>query len=90
MPTIRIPNLLRPYVHGQAEVRVQGATVGEAMEDLVTCYPTFRPHLYKKDGSLRAFVNLFLAERNIKDLQGVETPLNPNDILRLVPSIAGG
>jgi molybdopterin converting factor small subunit len=60
------------------------------MEDLMTRFPNFRTHIYKEDGSLRAFVNLFLASQNIRDMQGLDTPLNPNDILTLVPSIAGG
>jgi molybdopterin synthase sulfur carrier subunit len=90
MPTIRIPNPLRSYVRGQAQVPVQGTTVGAAMEDLVTQFPDFRPHLYKQDGSLRAFVNLFLAAQNVRNLQGLETPLGPEDVLILIPSIAGG
>jgi molybdopterin converting factor small subunit len=90
MPTIRIPNPLRPYVQGQAELLVQGATVGAAMEEMVTRFPSFRPHLYKQDGSLRAFVNLFLAANNVKDMQGLDTPLEADDIINLVPSIAGG
>lgn len=90
MPLIRIPNPLRPYVKGQAEVQVQGETVGAALEDMLTQFPSFRPHLCKEDGSLRAFVNLFLSVQNVKDLQGLDTPLGPDDILNLVPSIAGG
>ncbi|MCS7011571.1 MAG: MoaD/ThiS family protein [Anaerolineales bacterium] len=90
MPTIRIPNPLRPYVNGQAEVAVSGTTVGEAMNDLMRQFPAFRPHLYKPDGTLRSFVNLFLEGRNIRDLQGMDTPLTPDSILNLVPSIAGG
>jgi molybdopterin converting factor small subunit len=53
-------------------------------------YPAFRPHICKDDGSLRAFVNLFLNRNNIRDLQGLDTPLESDDILNLVPSIAGG
>lgn len=90
MPTIRIPNPLRPYVNGQAEVAVSGATVGEAMEDLMRQFPAFRPHLYKNDGTLRSFVNLFLEGQNVRDLQGMDTPLQPDSVLNLVPSIAGG
>jgi len=44
----------------------------------------------KQDGTLRSFVNLFLAGTNIKDLDGLQTKLEPGDTLRLVPSIAGG
>ncbi len=90
MPLIRIPNPLRLYVKGQAEVPVQGETVGAALEDMLTQFPAFRPHLCKDDGSMRAFVNLFLSAKNIKDMQGLDTPLGPDDILNLVPSIAGG
>ena len=90
MTMIHIPNLLRSYVNGQADVPVQGTTVGAALEDLLTQYPTFRPHLCKDDGTLRAFVNLFLNGRNVKDLRGLDTPLASDDILNLVPSIAGG
>jgi molybdopterin converting factor small subunit len=90
MPVLKIPNPLRPYVNGQAEVLVQGATAGAALEDMLAQYPAFRPHLCKDDGSLRAFVNLFLNRSNIRDLQGLDTPLQPDDILNLVPSIAGG
>jgi molybdopterin converting factor small subunit len=90
MPTIRIPNPLRPYVNGQAEIAVQGATANTALEDMLTQFPSFRPQLCKADGSLRAFVNLFLDGQNIRDLRGLDTPLGPDDILNLVPSIAGG
>ena len=90
MPIIRIPTPLRPYVNGQGEVPVQGKTVSQAMQDLVTQFPSFRPHLYNSEGQLRPFVNLFLGGQNVKDLQGLDTPLRPDDILNLVPSIAGG
>ncbi len=90
MPSLKIPNPLRPYVNGRAEVSVRGATAGAALEDMLAQYPAFRPHLCKEDGSLRAFVNLFLNGSNIRDLQGLDTPLGPEDMLTLVPSIAGG
>ncbi len=90
MPVIKIPNPLRPYVNGQVEVPVRGATAGAALEDMLAQYPAFRPHLCKEDGSLRAFVNLFLDRVNIRELQGLDTPLGPEDVLNLVPSIAGG
>jgi len=90
MPSLRIPNPLRSYVNGQAAVLVQGETAGAALDDMLLQYPAFRPHLCKEDGSPRAFVNLFLDGTNIKDLKGMNTPLRPDDILTLVPAIAGG
>jgi molybdopterin synthase sulfur carrier subunit len=90
MPSIRIPHPLRPYVNGQAEVVVQGATARLALEDMLIQFPAFRSHLCKEDGSLRAYVNLFLGKVNIRDLQGLDTSLSSDDILNLIPAIAGG
>ncbi len=90
MPILKIPTPLRYYTNGQAEVPVHGGTVDEAMNSLVEQFPALKPHLYNGDGKLRAFVNLFVGEDNIKDLQGLETPLQPDAQLRLIPSIAGG
>lgn len=90
MATLRIPTPLRAYTGGNNEITVSGNTVGEALNDLVTIYPALRPHLYNGEGSLRPFVNLFLGENNIKDLQGLATPVSENDRLLLIPSIAGG
>jgi sulfur-carrier protein len=90
MPVIRIPTPLRPYANGQTEVSVTGKTVAEAVENLMTQYPPLRSNLTNGDGQLRPFVNLYLGENNIHDLQGLETQLAESDKLLLIPSIAGG
>ncbi len=90
MITLKIPTPLRYYTDGLAEVFVSGPSVADAMRNLVEQYPTLEQHLYNGKGDMRAFVNLFLGEDNIKDLQGLETPLKDGDTLRLIPSIAGG
>jgi adenylyltransferase/sulfurtransferase len=90
MPTLKIPTPLRSYTDGQTEVSLEGNTVGEVMDGLVTRYPTLRPHLFNGEDQLRPFVNLFLNDNNIKDLQGLDTPLKDGDRLMLIPSIAGG
>ena len=90
MPVLRIPTPLRAYTSGKSEVSVGGANVAEALIDLTTQFPTIKPHLFSEGGELRPFVNLFLGEDNIKDLQGVNTPIKDGDKLVLIPSIAGG
>lgn len=90
MPTLRIPTPLRTYTGGESEVPVQGQTVSEAMQYLISQHPSLEPHLYNGKGDLRPFVNLFLGEENVRDLQGLETPLGLEDRLLLIPSIAGG
>lgn len=90
MATLKIPSPLRYYTNGQAEVSVRGTTVDEAMRSLVEQFPSLQPHLYSADGKLRSFVNLFVGEDNIRDLQGLDTPLAEDALVRLIPSVAGG
>ncbi len=90
MTTLRIPTPLRAYTGGQAEVNVSGEKVSDALNDLTNQYPPIKPHLFNDDGGLRPFVNLFVGENNIKDLQGVDTPIREGERLMIIPSIAGG
>ena len=90
MATLRIPTPLRAYTEGQSEVNVEGQTVAEAMDKLVSLYPALRQHLFSGSGELRPFVNLFLNEEDVRHLNGVATPLKENDKLMIIPSIAGG
>ena len=90
MPTIRIPTPLRTYTEGKNEVAVQGDNVAHALNDLTQQYPALQRHIFNDNGELRAFVNLFLNEDNVRDLQGLETPLGENARLMIIPSIAGG
>ena len=90
MPVLKIPTPLRSYTNGQVEVTLSGGNVSEVMHQLIEKYPTLKPHLYNGDGQLRPFVNLFVGENNISDLQGLETPLENNTRVILIPSIAGG
>lgn len=69
---------------------MEGRNVAEAVESLLKQFPALKPHLTNTRGELRPFVNLFIGENNIRDLQGLETPLGEDDQLVLIPSIAGG
>ena len=90
MTVLRIPTPLRAYTNGQSEVTVNGSNIYDSLIDLTTQYPALKPHLFNEGGDLRPFVNLFVGENNIKDLQGVDTPIKDGEKIMLIPSIAGG
>jgi molybdopterin converting factor small subunit len=90
MSKIHIPTPLRQYVDKQPTVEVNGATVAEAMTALVAKHPDLRRHLYTEDGKLRAFVNLYLNDEDIRYLQKEATAVKEGDNISIVPSIAGG
>lgn len=90
MTTLRIPTPLRPYASGQSQIEVRSNNVAGALNELIAAYPELKQHLFTEVGELRAFVNLFVNDENVRDLQGLQTPLKPSDTLMILPSIAGG
>jgi len=85
-----IPTPLRQYTEKKDSVRVDAATVAEALAGLTRQYDGLRRHLYTEDGKLRSFVNIYLNDEDIRYLQKDSTPLKEDDVISIVPSIAGG
>ena len=90
MAKILIPTPLRQYTGKQPSIEVQGSTVGEALSGLVEQHPDLRRHLYTEDGKLRAFVNVYLNDEDVRYLQKEATAVHDSDNISIVPSIAGG
>ena len=98
MPIVRLPHPLREHTQGQAEVPVQGATAGAALDDLTTRYPALAPFLFNDKGqfvtSNYESINVLVNKQDIRELKGRETPLADVDrlvILRSWPAaISGG
>ena len=87
---IHIPTPLRPYAGKNASVEVPGKTVAEGLANLTTKYGDIRRHLFTEDGKLRAFVNVYLNDEDIRYLQNEKTAVKESDTISIVPSIAGG
>lgn len=89
MAKIRIPTPLRAFTDGAAGIDVAGGTVGEALANLLDQHPELRAHLFNGE-ELRSFVNIFIGDEDIRFLQGLDTEIDANESLRIIPSIAGG
>lgn len=85
-----IPTPLRQYAEKKESMEVQANTVGEALGAITAQYGDLRKHLYNDEGKLRSFVNIYVGDEDIRFLQKEQTPLNDNDVVSIVPSIAGG
>jgi molybdopterin converting factor small subunit len=87
---IRIPTQLRTLTGGTAEVVVEADTVGGALKALDGQHPGFADRLFDEQGKLRRFVNVFVAEEDIRFLDGLDTQLAPGQVVSIVPAVAGG
>jgi molybdopterin converting factor small subunit len=90
MPTLRIPTQLRTLTDGAGEVTVDGSTVGEALKALDAAHPGFGERLFDADGTLRRFVNVFVADEDIRFLDGLSTPVEDSTTISIIPAVAGG
>lgn len=69
---------------------MEGSNVAEILQALTDEYPETKKAVFDEDGKLRSFVNVFVGDTNIKNLQGYETPVKDGDEIMLIPAIAGG
>ncbi|HET9442255.1 MAG TPA: MoaD/ThiS family protein [Acidimicrobiales bacterium] len=90
MPVIRIPTQLRTLTGGKGEVTVEASTVGEALKALDAAHPGFQERLFDAEGNLRRFVNVFVADEDIRFLSGTDTPLEDRTTVSIIPAVAGG
>jgi molybdopterin synthase sulfur carrier subunit len=88
--TVRIPTQLRPLAGGASDVAVAGATVGDALKALDAAHPGFAERLFDDGGGLRRFVNVFVADEDIRFLDGLGTNLDDTAVVSIVPAVAGG
>jgi len=88
--TVSIPTPLRNFTGGRDAIDVSGGTVAEVLDGLLTTHAGLKRHLVQDDGRLRTFVNLYLNDTDIRQLESTATRVREGDVLTIVPSIAGG
>jgi molybdopterin synthase sulfur carrier subunit len=90
MPTIKVPPVLRPQTDGEAEVEVDGETVGDALRALADRYPPTKEQLFSPEGALNRYVNVYLNDEDVRVLDGLETSAAQSDTVVILPAMAGG
>jgi molybdopterin converting factor small subunit len=88
--TVRLPSQLRTLVGGAGEVPVEATTVREAIVAVDVAYPGIAVRVLDDRGALRRFVNVFVADEDVRFLDGLDTVVEPGQTVSLVPAVAGG
>jgi molybdopterin converting factor small subunit len=90
MPTVRFPTVMKYYVNNHAEFSISASTVQDLIDEIVEQYPSVKFHLLDAEGQLRRHFNIFVNGVHIRDLKGMDTPLQEDDKVILMASAAGG
>ena len=88
--TVRIPTTLRPMAGGNSQVQVEGATLAEVIDALETAHPGFKDRLLDESGAMRKFVNIFVADDDVRYLDGLATAVPAGETVSIIPAVAGG
>ena len=88
--TVRVPTTLRTLTGGVSEVVVDGATVGDVLAALELLHPGFAERILDDEGALRRFVNVFVADDDVRFLDALATPVPDGETVSIIPAVAGG
>jgi molybdopterin converting factor small subunit len=86
---IRIPPTLRNETHGVREIEASGGTVRELLDDLMGRFPALRSQLLEED-DLAPFVNVYVEGEDVRTKNGLDTPVDEESQIILLPAMAGG
>jgi molybdopterin converting factor small subunit len=87
---IRLPTVLRQHAGGQATVQANGATLADALEDLVRQFPGLADKVVTTDGTLHKFVNVYVNDDDVRYLDKLDTKVGDDDTISILPAVAGG
>ena len=88
--TLLIPAALRMHCDGVDAIELDAATVRAALAAAGARHGSLLQYVLTRDGTLRPFVKIFVRSNDVRDLDGLDTPLGDGDTVMIVPSVAGG
>ena len=87
---VRIPTPLRKLTNNEELVEVNAATVAAAINELQSRFPGIKERLLDDSGTVRRFVNVFVADEDVRFLDGLDTKVTDGQTVSIVPAVAGG
>ena len=88
--SVRIPTILRTYTGGESEVKAEGATLADVLDDLEASYTGIRARILDDGGEIRRFVNVYVGNDDVRFLDGLATATPDGAQLSIIPAVAGG
>lgn len=90
MATVIIPTPLRKFTNNTAKLDVKAGNIQQTVDELTLNFPDLKKHLLDEQGQIRSFVNIFVGNDDIRNLQQEKTEVRKDTIISIIPAIAGG
>ncbi|MGI9085922.1 MAG: MoaD/ThiS family protein [Aeromicrobium sp.] len=88
--SVRIPTILRTYTNDESRVDADGTTLAEVIDSLESSFPGIKSRVVDEQGALRRFVNIYVAEEDVRFANGLDTPTPEGTQISIIPAVAGG
>jgi molybdopterin converting factor small subunit len=88
--TISLPSVLSRLANGSRSLPASGATVGAAVADVTSRFPSLAPRLVDENGQPYPFVTFYLNDEDIRFSGGFAAAVRDGDELTIVSAVAGG
>jgi len=90
MATVIIPTPLRKFANNTARVRVTASNITDVVNQLAIHYPELKKHLVDTSGRIAPFINIFVDNKDIRNLELEHTQVVEDAVVCIIPAIAGG
>jgi molybdopterin converting factor small subunit len=90
MATLIIPTPLRKFTNNTARLQTRAENIQGAVQDLALNFPDLKKHLFDENGQIRSFINIFVGNDDIRNLQQEKTAIREDSVVSIIPAIAGG
>ena len=87
---VNIPGPLRDCCAGAAELALRATSVRAVLEELEQRYPKLHRSICDETGAVRRHINLFVNTQHMRDLDGLDTSLEPGDLVTIMTAVSGG
>ncbi len=88
--TVHLVGPLRRYCAGASELLIPAGTVRAALNHLERRQADLYANICDETGRVRRHLNVFVNAHHVRDLDGLETPLAPGDVITVLPAVSGG
>ncbi len=90
MATVIIPTPLRKFTNNTSKLEIKAGTIKDTINELALNFPDLKKHLVDETGNIRSFVNIFVGNDDIRNLQQENTIVKEDAVVSIIPAIAGG
>ena len=88
--TVLIPGPLRDGCAGAAQLALPATSLRAVLGELERRHPALHRNICDETGALRRHINLFVNTQHMRDCNGLDTSLEPDDVVTIMTAVSGG